>query len=503
MDEGRALSPEDGDGGPEDGGVSDDETPREGSAAAAAARASNPLLAAQRTRSGWLLAEDEEPLVSNKSGMQAFFLSPAAAPGGLRAATSAVVRTLQSAWLFECGEDTQRTLLGHRLLDWKRLDRIFLGSMSPEAVLGLPGMLCTLSASREKGLEASDIPVHVYGPPGLVQFVSSMLAVSRTYLEMPVILHEFTPRAVPPEALAAPQEVLRRSRLYAMPLPPDQLNPEGYYDGTLAPMLARNGRRRAGGGADLRSGALPQALPPRGDPARSGLAVSDMTWTVLVDAEWTVQAVPLRAGAPALGFVLQEADRSGRLYPELATALGVEDRDQFTELKDGRAVRTPGGAEVRPGQCVGPPRRGRRLAIVPPCEDSAVLAARAGAVDVLIHSMVPPPGGGGDRDPLEAARVAGRCAAAVRAQELVLWQSTTGFLDSPLAADKGFPLAVLEEGRRAFGDDHVTLGGSLDVWSWDRPAGAGAPPEMPPELAPVLRAALEARGLKEDPPPPS
>ncbi len=37
--------------------------------------------------------------------------------------------------------------------------------------LGLPGMLCTISASREKGHENADTPVHVYGPQGLADFI--------------------------------------------------------------------------------------------------------------------------------------------------------------------------------------------------------------------------------------------------------------------------------------------------------------------------------------------
>lgn len=86
-------------------------------------------------------------------------------------APSLAVRTLQSVWLFDCGEDTQRALIGHPLLDWKRIERIFLGSVSTDSILGLPGMLCTLSGSRERGHENADFPIHVYGPPGTVQFV--------------------------------------------------------------------------------------------------------------------------------------------------------------------------------------------------------------------------------------------------------------------------------------------------------------------------------------------
>ncbi len=35
------------------------------------------------------------------------------------------------------------------------------------------GMLCTLSWARERGFEDADIPLHVYGPPGLADYIRS------------------------------------------------------------------------------------------------------------------------------------------------------------------------------------------------------------------------------------------------------------------------------------------------------------------------------------------
>lgn len=54
-----------------------------------------------------------------------------------------------------------------------------------------------------------------------------MLSVSRTYLEMPVVIHEFVTTAVSPEELDVAVPINPRSRLYLTRLPPDQLNPEG------------------------------------------------------------------------------------------------------------------------------------------------------------------------------------------------------------------------------------------------------------------------------------
>ena len=52
--------------------------------------------------------------------------------------------------------------------------RIFVSSLRAERVLGLPGLICTVGAAREKGHENADIPVHVYGPPGLAELLSKI-----------------------------------------------------------------------------------------------------------------------------------------------------------------------------------------------------------------------------------------------------------------------------------------------------------------------------------------
>lgn len=54
---------------------------------------------------------------------------------------------------------------------WAKLQRIFISSLAADNILGLPGMLCTISAARERGYEAADEPLHIYGPPGLADFI--------------------------------------------------------------------------------------------------------------------------------------------------------------------------------------------------------------------------------------------------------------------------------------------------------------------------------------------
>ena len=49
---------------------------------------------------------------------------------------------------------------------------------------------------------------------------------SDTYITMPIIVHELVDGPVPAEELDEPQALDRRSCLYRMCLPPDQLNPQ-------------------------------------------------------------------------------------------------------------------------------------------------------------------------------------------------------------------------------------------------------------------------------------
>lgn len=46
-----------------------------------------------------------------------------------------------------------------------------------------------------------------------------------------------------------------------------------------------------------------------GDPTLRGLALPNMTWTVALDDEFSVTAVPVRGATPTWSYVIHEADR--------------------------------------------------------------------------------------------------------------------------------------------------------------------------------------------------
>ena len=224
-----------------------------------------------------------------------------------------------------------------------KVHRIFITCLSADCVSGLPGLLCTLSASRVQGHEMADIPIHLYGPPGLTEFISTVLKVGIScyvWISMWPLMHSdpeppnlamfpiqlnsslgFPPARFPTRTLTPPSSLtssacrlslprllnlfvsmseftgegkqpllvlaycdhpprsphIRRSRIFRVLLPPDQLNPEGFIDADISAFLPNQGRATVKKGATSKAGVLgtdPRAAylpfddPLPGDPTR-------------------------------------------------------------------------------------------------------------------------------------------------------------------------------------------------------------------------------------------
>jgi ribonuclease Z len=98
----------------------------------------------------------------------------------------------------------------------------------------------------------------------------------------------------------------------------------------------------------------------------------------------TVTALAGDHTVPSLSFIVQEKDRPGRFQPDKAMELGVVPGPQFSLLQSGREV-VVGDRVVRPGEVMGPPRRGRKVVISGDTRPTARLAEAAKEADVLIH----------------------------------------------------------------------------------------------------------------------
>ena len=100
-----------------------------------------------------------------------FLGTSASAPTARRGTASLLVRRGGDRLLFDCGEGTQRQLLRSSigLVD---LEEVFVTHFHADHYLGLPGMLKTFS------LRMRDVPLTVYGPPGLRDLLARSPALS-------------------------------------------------------------------------------------------------------------------------------------------------------------------------------------------------------------------------------------------------------------------------------------------------------------------------------------
>ena len=96
-----------------------------------------------------------------------FLGTSGSAPTARRAPSALLIRRGGDRLLFDCGEGTQRQLLRSAvgLVD---LEEIFLTHYHADHYLGLPGMLKTFA------LRQRDLPLTVYGPPGLRDLFESL-----------------------------------------------------------------------------------------------------------------------------------------------------------------------------------------------------------------------------------------------------------------------------------------------------------------------------------------
>jgi ribonuclease Z len=103
--------------------------------------------------------------------------------------TSVLLRRDGELMLFDCGEGTQVSLKRMNL-KWKKISRIFISHMHADHVTGLPGLLM-LSSQVDR-----EMPLHIYGPPKLQQFVEANRNILDMYINYEIIVHPVTEEGI-------------------------------------------------------------------------------------------------------------------------------------------------------------------------------------------------------------------------------------------------------------------------------------------------------------------
>jgi len=116
--------------------------------------------------------------------LRIIFLGTAASiPTSTRALSAVALKRKGEIFLFDCGEGTQRQMIKAKI-GFNRKTRIFITHMHGDHVLGLPGILQTMS------LLGRDKPLQIYGPQGIVEFIDAIRRTVRFSLRFPVEVYE-------------------------------------------------------------------------------------------------------------------------------------------------------------------------------------------------------------------------------------------------------------------------------------------------------------------------
>ncbi|MFL5921741.1 MAG: MBL fold metallo-hydrolase, partial [Gaiellaceae bacterium] len=96
-----------------------------------------------------------------------FFGTSGSVPTASRAPSALLLRRGGERLLFDCGEGTQRQML-RSSVGLIELREVFVSHFHADHYLGLPGMLKTFA------LRGREVPLDVYGPPGVRELFSTL-----------------------------------------------------------------------------------------------------------------------------------------------------------------------------------------------------------------------------------------------------------------------------------------------------------------------------------------
>ena len=252
-------------------------------------------------------------------------------PSPKRGASCIAVRHESAGvWLFDCGEGSQIQLQKSELKPG-RISKIFITHLHGDHLFGLPGLMCTLGQNNLP----DDKRIDIYGPRGLGKFLRTSLSVSSSQLGYGYCVHEIIDR--------------------------DAYTGEINYD--TNDILHQN---------EIQTPELIQMSRPN-------------QWYICESDGLRVDAYFLQHAIFCVGYVITENSLPGKLDPVLLKSMGIPPGPIYGKIKRGETVVLEDGRTIDPGSIVGPPRKGRVVAILGDTADSDSLLADVKDVDAIVH----------------------------------------------------------------------------------------------------------------------
>lgn len=391
---------------------------------------------------------DEFPAVrGDTGGFELTFLGTSSQGGACRYPSSLAVRLRGSSssevWIFDAGEGCIAQLQ-RSYMRVGAVQNIFLTHVHGDHLYGLPGLVLSVLARRQKDSGESPLPLRIFGPPGVRNFLRMALGVASSTLPLRDAL-QINEVQFPVEfAPASHRFRFRRSQPYW------------------------RSQVRA-----LPFELMPRDIAPQMDPARPGR----FSYPILGHGEQgegrfegdgapaSVVAAPVLHTVPCLAYTVREHVISRRFNKKLLTELGVppssdeRSRTLFQNWLRGDPALV-GDRLVTPDEVLVPGRRGRSMCIVGDTHDASGAAHIARDVDVLVHEAtnVAAQAHIARRRGHSSTRGATAFARRVNANRLVLNHTSVAYSEPKLR--------VLEaEARALFGVNRVYVARDLSVFN--------------------------------------
>ncbi|WP_281975682.1 ribonuclease Z [Halobacillus litoralis] len=103
------------------------------------------------------------------------------------------------------------------------------------------------------------------------------------------------------------------------------------------------------------------------------------------DEQFIVEAVKLKHGLASFGYILKEKDKLGELQPDKLKALGIKPGPIYQQIKSQSRTELEDGRIIRREDVIGPPKKGRKIAILGDTRYIPELASLLKNTDVLVH----------------------------------------------------------------------------------------------------------------------
>ncbi|XP_034257438.1 zinc phosphodiesterase ELAC protein 1 [Pantherophis guttatus] len=272
--------------------------------------------------------------------MDVTFLGTGAAyPSPMRGASATVIRFEGECWLFDCGEGTQTQFMKSNLKAGK-ITKIFITHLHGDHFFGLPGLLCTISLQCSP--DGNKLPVDIYGPLGIKDFLQRTMALSRSQLVFPYVVHELVPT-------------------------PNQC-PEEEWD-------------------DVFSGKRDEDSCPEPQGDIICLNPADDSYLLVDGGQVVIKAFRLFHRIPSFGFLVEEKPRTGKLNAQKLKELGIPPGPLYGKLKEGVPITLENGTTISPTDVLDSPCPGRKICILGDCSGVVGdgVTSLCSDADILIH----------------------------------------------------------------------------------------------------------------------